>query len=255
LSIIVKNFVDYFILPLSFMRTPNGSIYLIPNVLAPNTQHLVTLPEVKEIIKTLQYFVVEDVRTARRFISSLELGLKIDDLVFWELGKHSDFEKVSEKFSVLARGKSIGLISEAGCPAVADPGALVVEWGHLNDIKIVPLVGASSILLALMGSGFNGQNFAFSGYLPIDKLERVKALRELEKSVTYKHQTQIFIETPFRNNQLLEAVIENNSHNLRLCIACNLTSPSETIVTKTIKEWKKSPPDLHKKPVVFLLYK
>jgi 16S rRNA (cytidine1402-2'-O)-methyltransferase len=228
-------------------------LFLIPNLLVPNTQRQVLTEYVLETIKSISHFIVEDVRNARRYISSLRLRIKIEDLHFYEIGKHSSFENLEKVLKFLEKGENVGLISEAGCPAVADPGAMVVAWCQQKDIRVVPMVGASSILLALMASGFNGQNFAFQGYLPIDKKEREEKIKYLEKLATEKKQTQIFIETPFRNDSLLESLLQTCQSHTLLCIAANITAPDEWIKTKSIAYWRTNKPDLHKTPCVFLL--
>jgi 16S rRNA (cytidine1402-2'-O)-methyltransferase len=229
-------------------------LFLIPNLLAPDTQKQVLPEYVSETIKNISYFIVEDIRNARRFISSLRLGLKIEDLSFYEMGKHSNFENLKDVLDLLKKGENVGLISEAGCPAVADPGSKIVAWCQQKDIRVVPMVGASSLLLALMASGFNGQSFAFQGYLPIDKKDRIEKIKYLEKLVYTQKQTQIFIETPFRNDSMLESVLQTCQNQTLLCIAANLTSPDEWIKTKPISYWQKNKPSLHKIPCVFLLF-
>ncbi|MDX1903477.1 MAG: SAM-dependent methyltransferase [Thermonemataceae bacterium] len=230
-------------------------LYLIPTLLAENTQAKVLPGYVTETIQTLEHFIVEDIRSARRFISSLRLGLQIDKLQFYEIGKRSHLENLTEVLLGLEKGLSVGLLSEAGCPAVADPGASVVAWCQERAIKVVPMVGASSLLLALMASGFNGQSFAFQGYLPIDKAERIQKIKELEKKIYNENQTQIFIETPFRNESLVAAILQTCQHQTKLCIAANITADNESILTKTIAQWRKEKIILHKIPTVFLLYR
>ncbi|PWJ58762.1 16S rRNA (cytidine1402-2'-O)-methyltransferase [Dyadobacter jejuensis] len=227
------------------------TIYLIPTVLAADTASGVLPAEVSEVIKNIDIFFVENLRTARRFISSLRLGKVIDQLEFWELDKKTPSQITWERLQNL-KG-SAGIISEAGCPGVADPGAVAVEMAHQLGYTVKPLVGPSSILLALMGSGMNGQSFAFHGYLPIDKAERKTVIKQLEKESAQRGQTQIFMETPFRNNQLLAAILDTAAPNSRLCIASNLTAPDEFIRTMAVKDWKKNVPELHKQPTIFLL--
>jgi 16S rRNA (cytidine1402-2'-O)-methyltransferase len=229
-------------------------LYLIPNLLSPDTHTKVLPLYVSETIKHLQHFIVEDVRNARRFISSLKLGIKIDELSFYEMGKHSQLKQLEPIFERMKEGESVGLLSEAGCPAVADPGAKIVAWCQEKNIKVVPMVGASSILLALMASGFNGQSFCFQGYLPIDKQDRIQRIKQLENLVYAEKQTQIFIEAPFRNDSLLEAILQTCQPHTLLCVATNITSAEEKIVSKPIAYWKKNKPSLHKIPCVFLLY-
>lgn len=227
-------------------------LYLIPTVLAPETTESVLSPQIKEIISQTDYYFVENVRTTRRFISELKVGKIIDQLHFYEVDKDTSLEKIRQYFNEIPVGQSIGVISEAGCPGVADPGALAVAVAHQIGMKVVPLVGPSSILLGLMASGFSGQSFVFHGYLPIDKSERIKKIKTLE-SEARKAQTQIFMETPFRNNQLLDDLLLNANGTTLLCIACNVTGSDEMIQTKTITDWKKQKPELHKKPTMFLL--
>lgn len=233
------------------MNDSGISLYLIPTILAEGTQNDVLSPQIKDAVQRLDVFFVENVRTARRFISSLKLGKVIDELVFIELNK--DTPEAETVASLRSLSKSAGILSEAGCPGVADPGAVAVRMAHELGFRVVPLVGPSSILLALMASGMSGQSFAFHGYLPIDKAQRKKALQNLERNARQYQQTQIFMETPFRNNQLLEAVIETCSPDLALCIAANVTAPDELIRTMPVKKWKTQKPDLHKIPAIFLI--
>ncbi|MCE6991637.1 SAM-dependent methyltransferase [Dyadobacter sp. CY323] len=226
-------------------------LYLIPTILADGTQDAVIGPEIRNAIRNLDVFFVENVRTARRFISSLKLGKVIDDLTFIELNKDTPEDATRDALTKLKQ--SAGVISEAGCPGVADPGAVAVHYAHQLGIKVVPLVGPSSILLALMASGMSGQSFTFHGYLPIDKILRKKMIQGLERDARQKLQTQIFMETPFRNNQLLEAVLDTCAPETLLCIASDITSENEFIATHSVKNWKAKKPDLHKKPVIFLI--
>lgn len=230
-----------------------GKLYLIPNVLAENTTDVIS-PQVKEVISQTQYFLVENVRTARRYISSLRLGLTIEDLNFEILDKKTKPVELEKIMQPIFEGKDLGVISEAGCPGIADPGAIAVAYAHKNNIQVVPLTGPSSMFLALMGSGFNGQAFAFHGYLPIQKKERVQAIKNLEAESLNNSKTQIFMETPFRNNHLLEDLLANLRPDTLLCIAKNLTGSDEMIKTKTVAEWRKNKLDIHKIPVVFVLY-
>ena len=233
------------------MNDSGISLYLIPTILAEGTQNDVLSPQIKDAVQRLDVFFVENVRTARRFISSLKLGKVIDELVFIELNK--DTPEAETVASLRSLSKSAGILSEAGCPGVADPGAVAVRIAHELGFRVVPLVGPSSILLALMASGMSGQSFAFHGYLPIDKAQRKKALQNLERNARQYQQTQIFMETPFRNNQLLEAVIEACSPDLALCIAANVTAQDELIRTMPVKKWKNQKPDLHKIPAIFMI--
>jgi 16S rRNA (cytidine1402-2'-O)-methyltransferase len=232
-----------------------GSLFLIPTVLAPGTAGQILAPQVREALSRLDYFFSENLRTSRRFISELKTGRSIESLTFYELNKDTPEAETAGQMQILLDGSDAGVLSEAGCPGVADPGAVAVRLAHRMGIRVVPLVGPSSILLALRGSGFSGQSFAFHGYLPIDRDERSKAVRQLEKEALQKNQTQIFMETPFRNNQLLDELLRTCQPNTPLCIACQITAPDELILTLPVKEWKKQRPDLHKKPTVFLLFR
>jgi 16S rRNA (cytidine1402-2'-O)-methyltransferase len=227
-------------------------LYLIPTILAPDTSDSVLSPQIKEVISETDHFFVENLRTSRRFISELKLGKIIENLNFYEVDKDTSSEKILGYFKEIPTGKSIGVISEAGCPGVADPGAIAVKIAHQLGIKVVPLVGPSSILLGLMASGFSGQSFVFHGYLPIDKKDKIQKIKQLEVD-SMKNQTQIFMETPFRNNQLLEDLLNVCQPNTNLCIASNVTSKEEFIQTKKISDWKKQKPDLHKIPTMFLI--
>jgi 16S rRNA (cytidine1402-2'-O)-methyltransferase len=230
-----------------------GKLYMIPTVLAENTAHWVISPQVKEVIANTKIFLVENPRSARRYISSLKLGITIEELQFEVLDKDTPPEQVSRLMMPLLNGADIGVISEAGCPGIADPGALAVAYAHQKDIQVVPISGPSSMFLALMGSGFSGQSFAFHGYLPIDKKERAATLKKLEQESVREKRAQLFMETPFRNNQLLADALAILSPQTKLCIAKNLTAADELIQTKTIADWKNHPLDLHKIPTVFIL--
>lgn len=232
---------------------PQGKLFLIPNVLAENTAEEVISPQVKEVIADTKVFLVENLRTARRYISSLKLGVNLEEVHMEILDKNTAPESINRLLQPLFKGADVGIISEAGCPGIADPGALAVSHAHTRGIQVVPLSGPSSMFLALMGSGFSGQSFAFHGYLPIDKKERATALKKLEAESLREKRAQIFMETPFRNNQLLEDLTRTLSPQTKLCIAKNLTAKEELIQTKTIQDWKKSPIDLHKIPTVFIL--
>lgn len=226
---------------------------MIPTVLAENTAHWVISPQVQEVISHTKIFLVENPRSARRYISSLKLGINIEELHMEVLDKDTPPEQVSRLMMPLLNGADIGVISEAGCPGIADPGALAVAYAHQKDIQVVPISGPSSMFLALMGSGFSGQSFAFHGYLPIDKKERAASLKKLEQESVREKRAQLFMETPFRNNQLLADALASLSPQTKLCIAKNLTAADELIQTKTIADWKNHPLDLHKVPTVFIL--
>lgn len=230
-----------------------GKLFLIPNVLAENTAQSVISPQVKEVIAHTKIFLVENLRTARRYISSLKLGVNLEEIHMEILDKDTLPETMSRLMQPLMNGADIGIISEAGCPGIADPGAVAVAFAHHKGIQVVPLSGPSSMFLALMGSGFSGQSFAFHGYLPIDKKDRSAAIKKLEAESLREKRAQIFMETPFRNNQLLEDLLATLNPNTKLCIAKNITGSDEMILTKTANEWKKLPLDLHKIPTVFIL--
>lgn len=234
-----------------------GTLYLIPTVLADNTADKVISPQVRETVQHLTYFIVENLRTARRFVKSICPELVIEQLSFVQVDKDATPAQVQASLKpLLEQGMDAGIISEAGCPGVADPGAEVVKYAHQKDIKVVPFAGPSAILLSLMGSGFNGQQFSFHGYLPIEKGPRLQALRQLEKEMQQRNQTQIFMETPYRNNKLLEDLVQTLHPETKLCIAANITSPEhELIQTRTIQQWRGQLPDIHKQPAVFLIYK
>ncbi len=237
------------------MSAKKGVLYLVPTVLAPASTERVLSPQIREVVTSTSHFFVENVRTARRFISELQTGKSIESLHFYALDKDTPQAEIEQYMKIVLEGEDAGIISEAGCPGVADPGAVAVAIAHKKGIQVVPLVGPSSILLALMASGFSGQSFVFHGYLPIDKTERSKTIKGIEKDVFQKNQTQLFMETPFRNNQLLEELLRTCHPDTLLCIATQVTAPDETIRTAAIKEWAKHKPDLHKKPTIFLLYK
>lgn len=227
-------------------------LYLIPTFLAPDTASQVLSPQVREVIAATDHFFVENIRTARRFISELKLGKVIDHLHFYELNKDTSEAEVISYFEQIPDNQDIGVISEAGCPGVADPGALAVKIAHRFGWKVVPLVGPSSILLALMASGMSGQSFVFHGYLPIEKSAKIQKIKQLEQNAQ-KGQTQLFMETPYRNNQLLADLLANCRNDTVLCIAANLTASDELVKTQTILQWKASAPDLHKKPTIFII--
>jgi len=230
-----------------------GVLYLIPVPLGETDSTKLFPPYNGELIKTLTHFIVEDVRSARRFLKRMDASIKIDDLTFLTLNEQTRPEEIPILIQPLLQGISVGLLSEAGCPAVADPGSAAVDLAQKSGIQVVPLIGPSSILLALMASGLNGQNFAFVGYLPIESASRIKALKTLEKRSILENQTQIFIETPYRNDKMMMDLTQQLSTNTRLCVASDVSLPSESIRTKTIGEWKKEMPNLNKKPTVFLL--
>lgn len=231
-----------------------AALYLIPVTLG-DTDHRRVLPAYNlEVIRGIRHFIVENTRSARRFLKKADPATDIDSLTFQELNKRTAPEAVASFLEPLERGESVGVISEAGCPAVADPGADVVAVAQRRGYRVVPLVGPSSILLALMASGFNGQSFAFHGYLPIDAKERADAIKRLEGRVYAERQTQLFIETPYRNNRLAEELIRLCRPSTKLCIASDLTCADEAVRTRPVKEWAGKVPDLGKKPTLFLIY-
>jgi len=232
-----------------------ASLFLIPVTLG-ETDHRKVLPEYnREIILQIKHFIVENIRTARRFLKKTDPSIVIDDLHFYELNKHTSPEQITGYLAPLAKDEHVGIISEAGCPAVADPGADIVAIAQRKKYPVVPLVGPSSILLAVMGSGFNGQSFAFHGYLPIEASERTQMIKKLEGRIYSENQTQLFIETPYRNNKLAEELVRTCNPSTKLCIASNITCDDELIRTLPVKEWNGKLPDLNKKPTIFLIYK
>ena len=232
-----------------------AALYLIPVTLGDTPIEKVLPAYNKEVILGIRHFIVEEVRTARRFLKQVDRNIDIDSLTFYPMGKHADAALFSKYLAPLRQGESIGVISEAGCPAVADPGADVVAIAQREGLQVVPLVGPSSILLAVMGSGFNGQSFAFHGYLPIDSSDRAKRLKQLELRSAQERQTQLFIETPYRNAKIIADICATCSPSTRLCIAAGITTEHEYIRSLTIKEWKHTPlPDLKKIPTIFAIY-
>ncbi len=233
-----------------------GILYLFPVTLGDNTAIEKVIPGYNHtVLHTIRIFIVENIRTARRFLRKTNHPVPIDDMIFFVLNKHTPEEEADTFLQPLEKGENIGLLSEAGTPAVADPGAVVVQKAHRKAIRVVPLVGPNSIILALMASGFNGQQFCFHGYLPIEPSLRMKKIREIEQEAWRKNSSQIFIETPYRNNSMLESLIKTCKPQTLLCIASDLTLPSEKIITRNMSQWKKNTADFNKKPAVFILYK
>jgi 16S rRNA (cytidine1402-2'-O)-methyltransferase len=230
-----------------------ANLYLIPTTLGESGTAHVIPSDVSAIVKKINYFIVENIRTARRYLRKLDPQTDIDGLQFFELNQHTDSRIIEEYLNPIFEGFDVGIISEAGCPGVADPGAAVVKHAHIKQIRVIPLVGPSSILLALMASGMNGQNFAFIGYIPVKPTERVKAIKEIERRSGNEKQTQIFIEAPYRNMPLLNDLINTLNDQTRLCVACDLTLESEYIKTQLVAQWKKGIPDLNKRPAIFLV--
>lgn len=232
-----------------------GTLFLFPVHLSDSPLENVIPEYNRQLLLPIRQFIVEDVRTARRFLKASDKSFDIDACTFHTLNKHTTAEQIAGYLNALKSGLDMGLLSEAGCPAIADPGADIVRIAQENGYKVVPLVGPSSILLALMGSGFNGQRFAFEGYLPVEKEDRLKAIRRLETRSYNEDMTQIFIETPYRNEKMLEDLITTLRPHTRICVAFDLTGSEESILTKTAANWKKNPVELSKKPCIFLIYK
>ena len=231
-----------------------GVIYLIPTTMGDYNIDDVIPKNVIETVKPLRVFIVENIRTARRYLRKLDKTFNIDGSIFFEINKRTKQTELNSFFQT-NKNSQIGVISEAGCPGIADPGADVVKLAHKNNIKVVPLVGPSSILMALISSGMNGQNFAFVGYIPINKSDRINRIKELEERSFKEHQTQIFIETPFRNTHLFNDILNTCNVNTKLCIATDISLKTELIKTKTIANWKNTKIDIAKRPTVFLLQK
>lgn len=227
-----------------------GILYLIPIPISEGNLESLS-PAIKEVIPKITHFFVENIRTSRRFIKSLVPETIIDNLTFLEINKHQEAD-LSQLKNWIEQGHAVGVMSESGCPGIADPGADVVAYAQQLNVEVVPLVGPSALLLALMASGFNGQRFCFNGYLPIKEPQRNKEIKALELQSKQLQQTQIFIETPYRNNHLLQDLLKNCSETTKLCIALNITAPNQSIKTQTIKQWKKTTPTLSKVPCVFL---
>lgn len=235
-------------------KSTSPTLYLIPVTLA-DVPHQTCLPASNaDVVRRLKHFIVENVRTARRFIKAVDKSIDVEALSFYELNKHTNPQAIATYLAPMGQGESMGVISEAGCPAVADPGSDVVAMAQSRGYRVVPLVGPSSILLALMASGFNGQGFAFRGYLPIEGDKRAKAIREMEQRVMQGRETQICIETPYRNGKLFEELLRQCRSETMLCVACELTAPEAYVRTMSIAQWRKHTiPDLHKRPCIFLL--
>ena len=237
------------------MINNDGKLYLIPTRLGDNAPLEVLPISIKKIIESLDQYIVENEKTARRFIKRICPNKSQASLTLHVLNKYTDSSQKPLFLKSCEQGKAVGLLSEAGCPGIADPGADIVKIAHENDIRVIPLVGPSSILLALMSSGMNGQSFTFNGYLPIDKDERKKEIKRLER-ISFEHnQSQIFIETPYRNNKLLEDLCNTLEPNTSICVACDITLPTEFIKTQTANAWKKNIVDLHKRPSIFIIHK
>ena len=230
------------------------ALYLIPVSLGDAPLSRVLPAWNASVVGEIRCFIVENVRSARRFLRQMDPAFPIDDCTFMEMGKHANERLFGNYLEPLRRGQSVGVISEAGCPAVADPGALVVELAQRQGLRVVPLVGPSSMIMAVMSSGLNGQSFAFNGYLPVEPADRAKRLKALEARAWQEGQTQLFIETPFRNRKMFDALVETLRPQTRLCIAAGITTPDEWIRTKSVQEWRQTAlPDLSKTPAIFLI--
>lgn len=235
-------------------NTVFGSLFLIPTPLGEETSFDKIFPAYNsEIVNSIDVFIAEDAKSARRFLKQSGFKKSFDEITIHLLNEHSKDLDTRNYLDATLTGKNIGLLSDAGCPGIADPGASMVKLAHEKNIKVVPLVGPSSILLALISSGMNGQNFTFNGYLERENHLLVKQLRDLEKRAQQQNQTQLFIETPYRNTKMLEAILQTCGNETRLCVACDVTLSTEFIKTKTIAAWKKNLPDIHKRPAVFVL--
>ena len=236
-------------------NTSLGKLYLIPVTMGESDPMDVLPQTVKRTIELIDHYIVENEKTARKSIKGVLPEKKQSELVLFALNKHTDVKEHLSFIQPLLAGKNMGLMSEAGCPGVADPGAVIVKLAHEKGIQVIPLVGPSSILLAMMASGMNGQSFTFNGYLPIDKGEKKSALKNLEKLSFDKNQSQIFIETPYRNNKLLEDILQALQPSTHLCIATDITLPTEYIKTLRVADWKKTKVDLHNRPTIFIIHK
>lgn len=232
-----------------------GALYLIPAMLAEGDVEKVLPEGTLAIIRRLDTFIVEEIRTARRFLIRAGIQKPVDQLNFLVFNEHSGNLDISDYLESALKGKDVGLLSEAGVPCVADPGSVIVRMAHEQDIRVVPLTGPSSILLALMASGFNGQNFTFLGYLPAEKNLRIRKIKEIERTMLEKDQTQVFIEVPYRNLQVFESLLNACRPETQLCLATDISGSGETIRSMRIADWRKGKPDIHKKPTIFMLYR
>jgi 16S rRNA (cytidine1402-2'-O)-methyltransferase len=233
-----------------------GKLYLIPTTLGETENPFDVLPQtIKRSIELLDYFIVENEKTARKFIKSICPEKVQASLHLSSLNKHTQDSEYNKMIQDCVEGKNVGLMSEAGCPGVADPGAVIVKLAHEKGVQVIPLVGPSSILLAIMASGMNGQSFAFNGYIPIDASEKKLAIKNLEKLSISKNQSQLFIETPYRNNKMLEDILSSLHPETYLCVACDITLPTEYIKTMRVVNWKKTKIDLHNRPTIFIIHK
>ncbi len=234
---------------------PKGKLYLIPVTMGECEPMDVLAQTIPRVIELIENYIVENEKTARKFIKSVVPTKVQSDLILSSLNKHTEISEHIKMIQPCLNGINVGLMSEAGCPGVADPGAVIVKLAHEKGIQVVPLVGPSSILMAMMASGMNGQSFAFNGYLPIDKVDKKNALKNFEKLSQDKNQSQLFIETPYRNNKLVEDLFQTLQPNTQLCIATDISLPTEFIKTMRVIEWKKNPVDLHNRPTIFIIHK
>ena len=233
-----------------------GKLYLIPTTLGDTGETSDVIPiKINSLVNLIDEYIVENEKSARHFLKKIGIKKSLNEIVLHPLNQHTLANEVKHYLDSIAIGKNIGLISEVGCPAIADPGEVIVKLAHKNNIQVIPLVGPSSILLALMASGMNGQNFTFNGYLPKERSERVSKIKELERLVKQKNQTQIFIETPYRNLHLIEDILSSCDTNSMICVASDITLPTEFIITKSVQEWKKQLPDINKRPTIFIIGK
>ena len=234
---------------------PAPALYLVPTTLSDAPAETQFPPANAAIVAGIRHFIVENLRSARRFLRNIIPDFDIDGSLFYELNRHTDARQISSFLEPLRAGMPMAVMSEAGCPAVADPGAAVVEIAQREALRVVPMVGPSSILMSLMGSGFNGQGFAFHGYLPVDQAEKTRALRSLEAESERRDMTQIFIETPYRNNKMVEQLASVLRPDTMVCVACDITAPSESILSLPAAEWRRRKYDYAKKPAIFLIYR
>ena len=230
-----------------------ANLYLIPTTLGDTPVDHVIPAQVQEIVKNIKTFIVENIRTTRRYIKKIDKSIDIDSITFYELNKHTKLQDINHYLDDIKKG-DIGIISEAGCPGIADPGADIVKIAHEKNINVIPLVGPSSILLALMASGFNGQIFTFNGYLPVKQNDRIDKIKQLEKIANKERHTQLFIEAPYRNIPMVEDILKACNDNTMLCLACDITTEDQYIKTKSIKEWRKIKPNIHKRPAIFAIF-
>ncbi len=235
------------------MAKAKGKLYLIPNLIGDSEVSDVLPESLTEKIMTINHYIVEDIRTTRRFLRKVNKQIHIDGLSFYVLNKHTSDKELSDYLEACGEGHDMGLISEAGLPCVADPGNVIVKMAHAKNLQVIPLAGPSSLFMALMASGMNGQNFAFNGYLPIERHKRIAKLKQLDNRSKTEDQSQLFMETPYRNNNLLDDILANLSPKTYLCIAANVTNKDEFIKTMRVESWIKTKPDLNKKPCIFII--